>query len=214
MHDKSYTHSELVELARQWLVKKGFPVVVTEIASVGEEPDALGFKQGLTTLIECKASRSDFLADSKKFYRQNPEYGLGEYRYYFAPKGLIKVEELPEKWGLIEVGESGVRVTYSASKEQFNRIYKHYDTIILMSVIRRIGQTEPKGVSIRCYVDENKNRATVSINEQPCPKCGKPNNDDYPLTIGENVVEGGCVDCWEIECNREYWEFGKQLSQE
>lgn len=70
-----------------------------------ERVDALLFKTGISFLIETKISRSDFLADAKKDFRINPENGVGMYRYYACPEGLISVEELPDKWGLIYVPE-------------------------------------------------------------------------------------------------------------
>ena len=54
-------------------------------------------------MIETKITRYDFLADKNKKFRKDPSLGIGKYRYYACPKGLIKIEELPEKWGLIEV---------------------------------------------------------------------------------------------------------------
>lgn len=30
-----------------------------------------------------------------------------------------------------------------------------------------------------------------------CPKCSQLNNDDWPLKIGSNVLNGGCQECWE-----------------
>lgn len=67
-----------------------------------ERCDALLFDSNNSFMIETKISRSDFLADFKKAHRQ--EGGLiGNYRYYACPEGLISVDELPEKWGLIYV---------------------------------------------------------------------------------------------------------------
>lgn len=69
-----------------------------------ERCDALLFCSGSSYMIETKISRSDFLADFKKPHRQ--EGGMiGNYRYYACPEGLIKPEEIPEKWGLIYVPE-------------------------------------------------------------------------------------------------------------
>ncbi|BBI90438.1 hypothetical protein HYO65_gp046 [Tenacibaculum phage PTm1] len=33
--------------------------------------------------------------------------GMGDFRFFIAPKGMIKVDELPNNWGLIEVSENG-----------------------------------------------------------------------------------------------------------
>ena len=68
-----------------------------------ERCDALLFTSCSSFLIETKVSRSDFKAGMKKSFRVNPKEGVGKYRYYACPTGLIKPDELPEKWGLIYV---------------------------------------------------------------------------------------------------------------
>ena len=40
-------------------------------------------------------------------FRIFSERGIGDWRFFIVPKGLVKIEELPENWGLIEVNESG-----------------------------------------------------------------------------------------------------------
>ncbi|WP_312328388.1 hypothetical protein [Stenotrophomonas sp.] len=101
------THGELVKAAGKWLRgTAGCSVVLEELCAAtgnGENPDAIGWHCGRTMLIECKASRSDFLADRKKPFRADPTRGLGLYRYFMAPKGLLRPEEIPERWGLLEV---------------------------------------------------------------------------------------------------------------
>ena len=114
------THSELCKLAVDWLQRPasrngpGCLTAVSETANAisGEIPDAIGWRpyrhNGCgSTLVEVKVSRADFLADAKKRHRAECEHGMGVYRYYMAPAGLIAVEELPERWGLIEVTERG-----------------------------------------------------------------------------------------------------------
>lgn len=112
------THSELCKLAVGWLKRPnsrgghGCKVAIDECRTgwSGETPDAIGYTcTGLennimdgTVLVECKVSRADFLADRAKPHRKDV-LGVGNWRYYMAPEGLIKPEELPEKWGLIEV---------------------------------------------------------------------------------------------------------------
>lgn len=105
------THTDLVELAHRWLTKaKGCGFAFAELCAStanGEQPDAIGFRQDYTILVECKVSRADFLADKKKRFRRQPHSGMGNYRFFMAPAGLIKPDDLPEKWGLIEVSEKG-----------------------------------------------------------------------------------------------------------
>lgn len=80
------THRELCELACRFLRNNGFKVVFGDRfhawTSCGEHPDALGFRNGASCLIEVKCSRSDFLADRKKVFRAEPEKGMGDWRFY------------------------------------------------------------------------------------------------------------------------------------
>lgn len=140
------SHKELVEQAGLWLrnCSKTHTVVITELVTSGTEtPDAIGFSaQGGTTLIECKASRADFQADKKKHFRRYPENGMGDHRYFMAPVGLLKPEELPENWGLIEVyekTESGRRKRYlTVSPKLCPQVNQRAQTGMLVSVLRRL----------------------------------------------------------------------------
>lgn len=98
------THKELVDLSHKFVLKKmscGFGV--RELKTTEKEiVDVLGFgAYNHSVLIEVKVSRSDFLADRNKSFRINPEEGVGKYRFYCCPKELIKIEDLPNNWGLI-----------------------------------------------------------------------------------------------------------------
>lgn len=107
---KQFTHSELVKIAYRWVLKNGScGVAFRELVCTanGEIPDVIGFGSSHSVLIECKATRSDFLADKKKSFRINPSIGMGKIRYFCCPKDLIKVDELPDGWGLIYVNDDG-----------------------------------------------------------------------------------------------------------
>lgn len=99
------THADLVHRAEKWLINsRGCGFVFTELVACtanGETPDAIGWKQGISTLVECKASRADFLADKKKSFRKDPESGIGRWRYYLTLPGMINPEDLPPGWGLL-----------------------------------------------------------------------------------------------------------------
>lgn len=115
----TYTHQDLCEIAAQWLTRPlhqngagcYFSFKETKNNINKEIVDAVGFKNSGkamgSVLIEVKVSRSDFLTDKKKEHRHYPRLGVGQYRYYFAPAGLISIDELPERWGLIEINTKG-----------------------------------------------------------------------------------------------------------
>jgi len=46
-----------------------------------------------------------------------------------------------------------------------------------------------------------------------CPRCGRPTTSDWPLVVDETIIEGGCRECWEIQCEQEWWELVDALSQ-
>tara|TARA_Y100001934_G_C12324597_1_gene761875 strand:+ start:1078 stop:1554 length:477 start_codon:yes stop_codon:yes gene_type:complete len=98
-------HDELCQKAARFLMNNGFSVAFDDrfkaATSSGENPDALGFRNGVSCLIEVKVSRADFLADKNKRVRKDG-IGMGDWRFYLAPKGLIKMSDLPKGWGLLE----------------------------------------------------------------------------------------------------------------
>lgn len=100
------THDALCLKAETFLRSNAFGVVFHDKfraqTNSGEMPDCLGFRNGVSCLIECKTSRSDFLADRKKKFRINQSLGMGDWRFMLTPRGLIKVYELPTGWGLLE----------------------------------------------------------------------------------------------------------------
>lgn len=122
--------------------------VVCELDRVGECPDAFGISSRSTQLIEVKMSRSDFLVDKKKYWRKYPELGLGEFRSYMCPIGIIKENDLPEKWGLLYVSNEG-KITIIKNPEIQSNNYKE-ERCILLSLLRREG-IMPRVFSYRKY---------------------------------------------------------------
>jgi len=99
------THDQLTILAEKWLKKQNCGVTFNDkfkaLTTSGEQPDALGMRQGASILVECKCSRQDYLIDAKKTFRMKPELGMGDWRFFLCPQGLIQPEELPSGWGLL-----------------------------------------------------------------------------------------------------------------
>lgn len=145
VHDvPEITHGVLVSRGFQYLkYGVGCSVVFKErSASVSETPDVLGFRYGKCSyLIECKASRSDFLEDKKKWFRRYPQSGMGLERYFMTPIGMLTPDELPEGWGLIEVypKERGSRrIRVAKDSKQFEERSVINELSYVLSAIRRI----------------------------------------------------------------------------
>lgn len=188
-------HAELCAVAVKWLKRPhsaggpGCMVAVSEVAGgwTGEIPDAIGFSQAVpndgSVVVEVKVSRSDFLADKKKPHRQ-PGQGMGTWRYYMAPEGLIAVDELPAGWGLIEVNKRGhtkvlaggmrdcKNMGYGAMLEQANAWRQQGDVAreqwLLVRLLARLGDVECLNQKLReAYREraEIAKRADYRLNE-------------------------------------------------
>jgi len=155
-----WTHKKLVTRMARWLKgTKRMSVVFTELATrVSETPDLIGWQSGETTapsvLIECKVSRSDFLADGKKWFRRYADMGMGDLRYVAAPAGLLTADEMPEGWGLLEVARY-VRVTKEADKMP---ACKGRECVMLVSALRRLE------IATAVYVVADENAVSVDDN--------------------------------------------------
>lgn len=97
----SEEHRKLTKMGASWFRKNGFGVIATELGTAWsrEQPDVLGFRSNCSAMIEVKVSRSDFFADRKKPERYAG--GVGVYRFYLCPEGMIQPDELPPRWGLL-----------------------------------------------------------------------------------------------------------------
>jgi hypothetical protein len=40
-----------------------------------------------------------------------------------------------------------------------------------------------------------------------CPKCGAKNNDNWPIRVDGKILDGGCQECWELECAESWWQM-------
>lgn len=154
------THADLVSAAAKWLQKK-CPVVITELATIGEEPDAIGWRGTYSILVECKAGMSDFYADRQKPFRADPSRGIGHQRFFLTPAGLVTPDKLPENWGLLEY--DGKRVKQVRESGYFEAANARHEIGILLSTLRRVGLAATHGVSIKHYTFPTRNRATLGL---------------------------------------------------
>lgn len=106
-------HDNLCDIACRFLQNNGFKVAFHDKfrawTAYGEQPDAIGFRNGASCLIEAKCSRSDLLADRKKLFRIAPEKGMGDWRFFISEPGVVEITDLPEGWGLLHVVKGRVK---------------------------------------------------------------------------------------------------------
>jgi hypothetical protein len=173
------THAHLTALAVKWLKRPqsrsgpGCHLAVSECKSGwdGEIPDAIGWRAAGyldgSFIVEVKVSRRDFLADAQKPHRAGDAKGIGNWRFYMCPEGLIVPAELPPKWGLIYVsGRGQIRPVVGATTiENYGQrtavieAMRHdsdYDRerFMLVKLFNRIGDPEGSNQKIRSLYKE------------------------------------------------------------
>jgi hypothetical protein len=144
------THTQLVEKAVRWLRHYRCGVVLSEQACVsGEMPDAIGWKRAChSVLVECKLTRSDFLADRAKPFRLKPEQGVGCERFYLVSAGLVRREELPQSWGLLEHNRGRIEMIQASVKNQRSATGFRYEMNLLLASLRRVEvRVEPQSIT-------------------------------------------------------------------
>jgi hypothetical protein len=144
------THASLVRKAVEWLRSYRCGVVLSEQACVsGEMPDAIGWKRAChSVLVECKVSRADFLADRAKPFRLQPQIAVGCERFYLAPRGLIRGEELPAGWGLLELHNRRIEVIRRSKKNLRSDQGFRCEMNLLLASLRRVEiRIEPQTIT-------------------------------------------------------------------
>ncbi|WP_392889773.1 adenylosuccinate synthase [Pseudomonas migulae] len=186
------SHAELSKIAVRWLKRNrgaggpGCHIAMSETKSGwgGEIPDAIGFRatgwEDGSIVVEVKTSRSDFLADRKKPHRQDGK-GMGNWRYFMCPEGLIRSDELPAGWGLLWVNSRGhVKPIagpavhyreggYSVVTEQTAAWRLPSDLQreqwLLVKLLNRVGDPEQLNANLKLAYSE-KHRMANRVNEQ------------------------------------------------
>jgi hypothetical protein len=140
----SSLHAELCRRAERWLKTVGCGVTATELVTFAhEQPDVIGWRQGRSVVCEVKVSRADFAADLAKPWRRDPAQGMGDWRIYVAPAGLLLPAEIPCGWGLLEWDG---RLMHRTHNVPLGNIWgepplqgdKHKEALVLCSLVRRL----------------------------------------------------------------------------
>ncbi len=144
------THAQLVSKAVHWLRRYRCGVVLSEQACVsGEMPDAIGWKRAChSVLVECKVTPSDFVADRAKPFRLKPEQGVGCERFYLVPAGLVRREELPHGWGLLEYRRGRIETAHASAKDLRSSTGFRCEMNLLLASLRRVEvRVEPQSIT-------------------------------------------------------------------
>ena len=141
---KKSLHDELCILSSKWLKSIGCAISIDDRFKppTPELPDAIGWRSGVSILIEVKTSRSDFLADKKKHFRVDPDAGMGDWRFFLCPEGIIREDDLPDGWGLLYFNGKKVKKIkgFPPNTKWFSSPFKgnkQEENIMLVSALKR-----------------------------------------------------------------------------
>lgn len=145
------THAQLVRLAEHWLRRhyRCGIVLSEQSCASGETPDVIGWKGSCrSVVIECKVSRADFLADQEKPFRKQPEAGMGCERFYLVPQGMIRKDEIPSGWGLLECKGREIMVALKRRQSQRTEAGMQWEMNLLLASLRRVEvRIEPQTIT-------------------------------------------------------------------
>jgi len=191
MPGESELHKTLKKEACRWLFRMGYRCVAAEVKlpPLGIV-DAVGtgefapWRNHITSpkklmqvcIVECKATRSDFLRDlsddgqmqlamlerranlrSRRKRRLRQAVGLGKFsacrmqplaniHYILAPAGMIVKKDLPAKWGLLVAGDGGVSVVVKAQWQEQSR-QGFVESAIAQTLTRDIYNADRRAIS-------------------------------------------------------------------
>ncbi|MFH2141389.1 MAG: hypothetical protein ABIJ97_03125 [Bacteroidota bacterium] len=133
-------HDRLIKMGIAWLdIFCDLVIPEPYNNNVGEIPDIIGYKNGgrITYLIECKSSRTDFENEWKKGKRI--EYGgMGNYRYYLIPEGMVESQEIDTAWGILEFDGALINVIREPEIRQLSVEATKWEKTILFYELTRL----------------------------------------------------------------------------
>ena len=145
-------HTRLIVHAVAWLRRryKCGIILSEQYCASGEVPDVIAWKGFCkSVLVECKVTRADFLADAAKPFRLKPEDGMGSQRFYLAPTGIIRPEELPRHWGLLELRGRDVHLVVKPGRADLRtEVGLMKEMNLLLTSLRRVEvRIEPQTIT-------------------------------------------------------------------
>jgi hypothetical protein len=102
-------------------------------------PDAIGWADHKSILVECKTSIGDMVADKRKSFRMGG--GAGDVRYILCEKGVIPPSYCLPGWGMAYICGKVVRVVLRPKPIEACAIGLRRERYLLLAEVCRMGAT-------------------------------------------------------------------------
>lgn len=190
---ESIVHQHLKTLSLYWLKEKMTDLCANEVKLYVRRKkliaDAVGInlKRKEARMIEVKASRADFLRD-KMIHSEFGYHSIVDYAYIMTPEGLLKNEEIPKGYGLLEVDP------YDNITVRKNPVRNPKKALTIETLIKRTGRAATNTVLFQQLSKETKDvtkgafakNAKVHYIRATCPRC--KNRQAYLIKVDQSEV--------------------------
>jgi hypothetical protein len=127
-------HHRLKVVAMAFLKKHCVDLVAAEVKfrNMRSRADACGvnLKRKEVRVVECKASRADFLRDKKLQDARKSYLPHCTYFYICCPPGVVTVKDVPGAYGLLYVDAKGKVTTVRAPRKNKDKTKTRFETVL------------------------------------------------------------------------------------
>ncbi len=127
-------HHRLKVVAMAFLKKHCVDLVAAEVKfrNMRSRADACGvnLKRKEVRVVECKASRADFLRDKKLQQADAAYWPHSTYFYVCCPPGVVKKSDIPAEYGLLYVDKRGRVKTERAPRKYTGHLRTRFETTL------------------------------------------------------------------------------------
>ena len=168
-------HKWLKEIGLRFLKEKGMDMVVREVQFKCGIADCCGlnFKRKEVRVLECKATKQDYVRDHKLFDLPKSYYAESHYFYIICPYGVIDKNLVQPGIGLIYVKDNDEYEIIKKPKKNTSRLKTLFDTTLRIA-IRRLSnelyykdEKEYKDITDQQYIS----KADIYLSAIRCPQC-------------------------------------------
>lgn len=158
----------------------------------------INLKRKEVRIIECKASKQDFLRDKKLLDINKSYYGHCHYFYILCPEGIIKKEDMPKEYGLLYLNDKDeINVIQSPKKYKeklktsFNTSLKNISRAITNTLLYYFENKENKDDTNGKF----KRNAKIIFAAIRCPNCKHITKE---LINKEKTINIKCKNCKQL----------------